>query len=82
MSSGPAPIIGSSGSFFFSMVYLVFLSDFSTTTEVTKKKSDGIPGPVKLVAQLLLELSSLVFGPARYCKSRPALFTCHFSKFP
>src|SRR5438067_11841650 len=38
----------------FSMVYLGVLGFLDDYLKVTKKKSDGIPGRVKLAAQLLL----------------------------
>ena len=61
----------------FSMVYLGGLGFADDYLKVTKKKSDGISGRIKLVVRSLLRRSSLAFSsPIRCWKCRHALCTC------
>src|SRR5204862_3756571 len=63
----------------FSMIYLGVLGFVDDYLKVTKKKSDGIPGRVKLAAQLLLAIVvTLVFltNPSLHVHARSLYLPC------
>ena len=68
----------------FTIVYLGALGFLDDYLKVTKKKSDGLSGRLKLVAQLGLAAGRDRFLPARSrpCRCRRARFTCPFYKEP
>ena len=68
----------------FTMVYLGVLGFMDDYLKVTKKKSDGISGRVKLAFQILLAAGGHAGFPneSRYWMSRRARFTCLSSKAP
>ena len=68
----------------FCMVYLGALGFVDDYLKVTKKKSDGISGRVKLVFQIILagDRHRIFSASIRSSKCRRARFTCRFSKLP
>jgi len=67
----------------FSMLYLGVLGFLDDYLKVTKKKSDGVPGRVKLIAQLLLAVVvTLVFLTSPLLQVQARSLYLPFFKFP